>query len=77
MAALDNHFPDHLPANQMTSRVAAALRRAQETEASLYELFPFGLVYETLGRASAQQGDPEAPGTVTLAGETGFRAALP
>ncbi len=61
----------------MTSRVAAALRHAQETEATLYELFPFGLVYETVEWASLQQGDPEAPGGVTPARETGFRAALP
>ena len=61
----------------MTSRVAAALRHAQETESSLYELFPFGLVYETLEWDASQQGDPEAPGAVKPAGETGFRAALP
>jgi hypothetical protein len=77
MAALDNHLPVHLPANQMTSRVAAALRHAQETEATLYELFPFGLVYETLERVPAQPGDLEAPGAVMPSWETGFRAALP
>ncbi len=77
MAALDDYLPDHLPANQMTYRVAAALRHAQETEATLYELFPFGLVYEPLERAPAQPGDPKASGAVRPSRETGFRAALP
>jgi hypothetical protein len=77
MAALDKHLPDHLPADQMTSRVAAALRHAQETEATLYELFPLGLVYETVAWAVAQQGEPDEPGAVTPARETSFRAALP
>lgn len=76
MAALDNQLPDHLPADQMTSRVAAALRHAQETEATLYELFPFGLVYETLGREAAHSA-PEEPGRATPERETGSRAAFP
>jgi hypothetical protein len=77
MAALDNHLPDNLPADQITSRVAAALRHAQETEATLYELFPFGLVYETLERVPALGGGPEQPQAVAPDRETGFRAALP
>ncbi len=61
----------------MTSHIAAALHHAQETEATLYELFPFGLVYEILVKAPVQHGDAEEPGAVTAEGETGFRAALP
>ena len=76
MAALDNELPDHLPADQMTSGAAAALRHAQVTEATLYELFPFGLVYETLGRDAAHSA-PEEPGSATPERETGSGAALP
>ncbi len=76
MDALNNHLPDNLPADQMTSRIAAALRHAQDTEAALYELFPFGLVYETLERSPALHGGAGQPQAVAPDGETGLRAAL-
>jgi hypothetical protein len=66
-----------MPADELTSRVDLALRRAGETEDLLYELFPFGLVHETLEWAAAHCGAPDEPGTVAPAGETGFPAARP
>jgi hypothetical protein len=77
MAALDKQLPDHLPADQLTSRMAAALHHVEETEDALYELFPFGLVHQTLEWAAAQSGAPDEPGTVAPARETGSPAALP
>ncbi len=77
MAALDNQLPGNLPADQLTSRIAAALRHAEETEDALYELFPFGLVHETLEREAARRGAPKAPGAAMPTRETGFRTALP
>ncbi len=77
MAALHNQLPEDMPANELTSRVDSALRHVEETEDILYELFPFGLVHQTLEWAAAQRGGPDEPGTVATAGETGFPAALP
>lgn len=77
MAALNNQLPDNLPADQLTFRIATALRYAEETDVALYELFPFGLVHETLERGAAQCGALDEPGVVQQARETGFPAALP
>ncbi|HEX8531406.1 MAG TPA: hypothetical protein VF646_15350 [Cytophagales bacterium] len=77
MAALHNQLPEDMPAHELTSRVDSALRHAEETEDLLYELFPFGLVDQTLERAAARRGAPDESRTVAPAGETGFPAALP
>ena len=77
MAALNNQLPENMPADQLPFLNAAALRQAEETEKSLYELFPFGLVHETLQWATAKHGAPEARRDVTPAQETSFPAALP
>jgi len=77
MAALDNFLPGEMLADYPTARIAAALRHAEETEATLYELFPFGLVYETLGLVIPQRGGPAEPGEAAPGRETNLRAALP
>ncbi len=77
MAALDIFLPGKLPADHLTARLTTALRHAEETEVTLYELFPFGLVYETLGWVTPQGGVPATPGEAAPGRETDFRAALP
>ena len=77
MAALDNFLPGELPADPLTARLTAALRHAGETEVTLYELFPFGLVYETLGWVTPPGGVPATPGEAATGRETNLRAALP
>ncbi len=77
MAALDNQLPETLPADQLTSRMAEALHYAEETEEILYELFPFGLVHQSLEWGAARSGDPDDSGAAAPAGETGFPAARP
>lgn len=76
MAALDNFLPAELPADHLTARLAAALRHAGETEVTLYELFPFGLVYETLALVIPQGGVPATPGEAAPDRATNLRAAL-
>ncbi len=77
MAALDNFLPGALPADYLNARLTAALRHAEDTEVTLYELFPLGLVYETLGWVTPQGGVPATPGEAAPGRETDCRAALP
>ncbi len=77
MAALNKQMPDNLPGNQLTSRMAEALPHTEETEETLYELFPFGLVHEILELSIAPGGAPDDSRAAAPAGGTGFPAALP
>lgn len=58
MTTVTNAFPDHLPADCRVAVTGIDFSAAKDEGPFLRDLFPFGMVYETLERAFTRYGVP-------------------
>lgn len=56
-------FPDDLLADYQIAEPVMAFLTGKETMSPMHEMFPFGVVYETLEWALAQLGNPAEGGS--------------